>query len=157
MTRDDIVRKLDELAEAEAQKALLADDKQHAIEVAMPADVVKLLADIDAEFDMQARAVDANIEELETEIKAATSCCTESVKGAHKIAVLTPPKPQAEHPSDVAAYATDHPAVATYVKRTVTVEVDAEGLLRYAKTTDAEAARFITYTKPKVSIRDTKG
>lgn len=87
MTRDDIIRKLDELAEAEAQKELLASDKKRAIEAAMPPEVVKALQDIDAEFDMEERALNANIADLQEEIKAGTLQTCETMRGKHMMAV----------------------------------------------------------------------
>ena len=87
MTREDIIRKLDELAEAEAQKQLLASDRQAAIVNVMPPEVVKALADIDAEYDMRERQVNANIAELQEDIKAGTLQTCETMRGQHMMAV----------------------------------------------------------------------
>lgn len=87
MTRDDIFEMIHQLEEAEAQKQLLTSDKRRIIASAVPPDVVKTLESIDAEFDMRARSLDANIADLKDQIKQAVLQTCETMHGQHIAAV----------------------------------------------------------------------
>ena len=83
----DIVEKLDRLAEFQAQRDLLNADKQAAIDSVLTPEIKARLAEIDAEFADKAAAVDENIDALEAEIKADVLTRGETIKGSRLMAV----------------------------------------------------------------------
>lgn len=76
----DIVQKLDELAEYQAQADVLSLQKRQLLEEAMPAEVKQRMAEIEAEFAGKGEAVSENIAALEVEIKEAVKAEGKSVK-----------------------------------------------------------------------------
>lgn len=64
-----IASMLDQLAEFKSQRDLVDIWKKEAIKKAMPPTVVKILEDINAEYDQKCEAVDENISNLEKAIK----------------------------------------------------------------------------------------
>jgi hypothetical protein len=82
-----ISEKLDRMAEFQAQKDLLAIDKQTLIDQVLTTEVKARLAEIETEFDGRAEAVDANIAALEAEIKEDVLKHGATVRGAYMMAV----------------------------------------------------------------------
>ena len=152
-TQDRIILMLDSLADMRSERELIAADKQNAIDRVLTAEVKAQLDAIDAEFGDQIGAADVKIAELEKATRLAAEVSPTSVRGARILAVITPPKAQVEHPVDVAAYAETHAPVKQFLRYEITV--DAEALKRYGKS-DPGVLPFISYTKPRVTLRDLK-
>ncbi|MHB0967418.1 MAG: hypothetical protein ACYC36_13295 [Bellilinea sp.] len=83
------VEMLDKLAELQAQRTLIELDKQKAVESVMTPEIKQQLADIEAEFATKYEGVDANIAELEAQIKDAVIENGASVKGSFLHAVYS--------------------------------------------------------------------
>lgn len=80
---------LEQLTELYAQRDLLHIDNASARDSAIPADVAKALADIDAEFMPKHQAIAEKIEELETQVKTAVLTEGVTVKGGALQAVFS--------------------------------------------------------------------
>jgi hypothetical protein len=65
----DITQKLDQLANYQAQRDVLELEKQALIDQILPPEIKARLEEIEAEFTGKRETVDANISELETEIR----------------------------------------------------------------------------------------
>jgi len=118
MTPDDQERirdMIDDLANMHARRALLVDDKKRAIEAAMPVEVVKALADIDAEFDMEARHVDSNITEREGEVRMAVLTFGDTIKAAYGRATWNKPRVTWDN-KGLDGYAIAHPEINVFRK-----------------------------------------
>lgn len=83
----DIANKLDQLAEARAQRDALALRKQTAVDAVLTPEIRTQLAAIDVEFSQQTGAIDANIAEMEAGIKLAVLAAGSTVKGTNLQAV----------------------------------------------------------------------
>jgi hypothetical protein len=77
----DISQKIDQLANYQAQRDVLELEKQALIDQLIPPEIKARIEEIEAEFSGQREAVDANIAELEDEIKAEVLRNGASVKG----------------------------------------------------------------------------
>jgi len=108
-----IVTMLDALAEMQAERDLLASDKQRMIEDAIsPAEVVKALAD-EAEFAMKGEGLQANITELDAAVKAQVLAHGDKVRGMHLQAVWTKGRVSWDTKA-LDGYAAAHPEIAQF-------------------------------------------
>jgi len=82
-----IEQMLDELAEMYAQRDLLDLRKQELIDKVYTPEIRKAVADIEAEFAVQAQGVTENIATMEAMVKDATLKSGATVKGSHLMAV----------------------------------------------------------------------
>jgi phage host-nuclease inhibitor protein Gam len=105
-----ISEKLDRMAEFQAQKDLLAIDKQTLIDQVLTTEVKARLAEIETEFDGRAEAVDANIAALEAEIKEDVLKHGATVRGAYMMAVWNKGRVAWDDRS-LSNYARSHPEV----------------------------------------------
>ena len=79
----DIIDKLAQLKELDAQAEIIRLDKQAAIDSVLTPEIKAQLSAIDAEFDPIAEAVNLTISVIEADIKTAVMAVGESVKGAY--------------------------------------------------------------------------
>lgn len=80
---ESITDKVNRLSEWQAQKDLLELDKQAQVKRIIPNDIAQFLADLEFEYKARVDALQANIEELTTEIRLAVLDSGESVRGMH--------------------------------------------------------------------------
>lgn len=112
-----IEQMLDQLAEFEAERDLIAVRKQEAIDAILTDEIREQLAFIDAEFDPLYAPVDEHISILTAGIKAAVIEHGASVKGQYKHAVLTPEKVTAKYNTEALdGYAATHPEILPFRK-----------------------------------------
>lgn len=111
-----ISEKLDRLAEFQAQKDLLAIDKQTLIDQVLTAEIKARLAEIEDEFTGRAEAVDANIGALEVEIKEDVLKHGATVRGAYFLAVWNKGRVAWDDRS-LSNYAHAHPEVLEFRKQ----------------------------------------
>ena len=86
-TEQTIKTLLAQLADMQAQKDLLALDKQALIDSILTPEQKAQLADIDAEFSERSTAIDANIAEAQERVKADVQALGKTVKSDHLQAV----------------------------------------------------------------------
>lgn len=84
---DEIVEKLNKLDEFCSKQELIQLDKQKLIDSVLTPEIKQKLADIDAEFAQQSKAVTDNIAALREEIEALTLVHGETVRGDKYMAV----------------------------------------------------------------------
>lgn len=84
---DEIVQKLDQLANFQAQKDYLGLQKKELIDQVLTPEIKARLEEIETEFAGRAEIVDANIQALEEEIKNELIKKGETVKGSFLSAV----------------------------------------------------------------------
>ena len=108
-----IADKLDRLAEFQAQKDMLAIDKQALIDQVLTPELKARLEEIDAEFAGRSEAVDANIAALETEIKEGVLSKGATVRGSHYMAVWNRGRVAWDDKS-LSHYAQAHPELLQY-------------------------------------------
>ncbi len=84
----DIQQQLDQLSELMAQRDVMRLDHQAQRDALIPEEIKAQLRDLELEQAAQAQAIDANIVELEAEVKRAVIAAGASVKGARLHAVL---------------------------------------------------------------------
>lgn len=77
----DIISKLAQLKELDAQAEIIRLDKQNAIDSVLTPEIKAQLSAIDAEFDPLTEAVNSTIAVIEAEVKAGVLAVGESVKG----------------------------------------------------------------------------
>ena len=111
-----IAEKLDRLAEFQAQKDLLAIDKQALIDEILTAEIKAKLAEIDAEFAGRAEAVDANIAELESEIKEEVLKHGATVRSEYLLAVWSKGRVSWDDHA-LSSYAHSHPELLSFRKQ----------------------------------------
>jgi hypothetical protein len=111
-----ISEKLDRLAEFQAQKDMLALDKQALIDQVLTAEIKARLAEIDEEFGGRAEAVDEHIAALEAEIKEEVLQHGATVRGAHFMAVWSKGRVAWDDRS-LSNYARAHPEVLEFRKQ----------------------------------------
>jgi hypothetical protein len=111
-----ISEKLDLLAEFQAQKDLLAIDKQALIDQVLTPEIKARLAEIDAEFASRSEVVDVNITALEAEIKDDVIQHGATVRGAHLLAVWNRGRVSWDDRS-LSDYARSHPEVLSFRKQ----------------------------------------
>ena len=111
-----IAEKLDRLAEFQAQKDLLAIDKQALIDQILTAEIRAKLAEIEAEFDGRNEAVDANIAELESEIKEEVLQHGATVRSEHLLAVWNKGRVSWDD-NGLSSYAHSHPELLSFRKQ----------------------------------------
>jgi hypothetical protein len=87
MNENELIAKLDVLADYKAQADLLAIEKKQLLEAAMPTEVRQRMEEIEAEFSDKGKAVSENSSALEAEIKKAVVELGASVKGHYLHAV----------------------------------------------------------------------
>lgn len=78
---DDLIQKLDQLANFMAQRDVLNLQKQELIDQVLTPEIKARLEEIEAEFGGRMEAVDANIAELEAEVRQQVLQHGSSVKG----------------------------------------------------------------------------
>ncbi len=108
-----IVEKLNRLEEFHAQREALSTQKQALIDGVLTPEVRARMAEIEAEFGQKAEALGANIESLETEIKAETLAHGETVKSGRFQAVWNKGRDTWDG-KGLGAYAAAHPEVLAF-------------------------------------------
>ena len=78
-----VIQKLGQLKELDAQKEVLRLDRQVAIDAVFTDEIKVKLAAIDAEFDPLVGAVNNTISAIESDIKIAVLAAGESIKGVY--------------------------------------------------------------------------
>lgn len=110
-----IQTQLDQLSELMAQRDVMRLDHQAQRDALIPEDIKTQLRDLEIEQLAQAQAIDANIAELETEIKRAVLAAGASVKGTRLHAVWV--KGRVTFDSKyIEGYAIAHPELLAYRK-----------------------------------------
>jgi len=110
-----ITTMLDALAEMQAERDLLDNDKQRAIDAILTPEIVKAVADISAEFAMKGEGLQANIAELEAAVKAQVLAHGETIKGARLQACWTKGRVSWDTKM-LDGYAAAHPEIARFRK-----------------------------------------
>lgn len=110
-----IIEKLDTLAEFQAQRDVLNLDKQAALDSLLTPEIKARMADIEAEFGGKAQAVNDNIARLETEVKDDILAHGETVKGARLMAVWVKGRVSWDTKA-LDGYAAAHPELTTFRK-----------------------------------------
>jgi len=86
-TETTIKAQLDQLAELQSRRDLLALNKQALIDSLLSPEVKAQLADIEAEFSEQFEAIDARVAEAQEQIKADVQAQGKTIRGARLQAV----------------------------------------------------------------------
>lgn len=107
---NEIVTKLTQLQELDAQADIIRLDKQAAIDEVLTDEVKAQLSAIDAEFDPITSAVRDTIGKLEGEIKIAVLAHGETVKGSKYKAIWTKPRVTWNNKA-LEGYAAAHPEI----------------------------------------------
>ena len=110
-----IEQMLDQLAEFEAQRDLIAVRKQEAVDAVLTDEIKAKLAEIDAEFDPLYQPVNEQIETLTAGIKAAVIEHGATVKGQYRQAVLSSGRVSWDTKA-LDGYAAAHPEIAPFRK-----------------------------------------
>jgi hypothetical protein len=113
--KEQIIEKLNQLSEAEAQLAVLRLDKQEAINSVLSPEIKAALAAIDLEMSPMFEAVEATITALTAVVKALVVEAGESVKGDHLHAVYAKGRESWDGKS-LSGYAAAHPEILTFRK-----------------------------------------
>jgi len=111
---EQILEKLDELQDFDAQKQSVERDKQAAIDGVLTDEIKEKLREIDAEFDPIAQGLDAIIASVEDDVKQLTLSLGETVKGAY-IAVYNRPR-VSWNTKELDGYAAAHPEIEQFRK-----------------------------------------
>ena len=112
---NEIIKRLDELAEAQARKTLLNIDKQNMIDRVLTAEIKTDLAAIDAEFENPENGINIQIAELTNEIKALTVLVGKSQAGTYLKAIYVKGR-QTWNTKGLFGYAVDHPEIGQFLK-----------------------------------------
>jgi phage host-nuclease inhibitor protein Gam len=110
-----ITDKLNQLANFQSQRDILALDKQAKIDSVLTPEIKRLLADIEHEYAAMFDAVDANIAEITESVKADVLEHGDKVKGNHLQAVWTKGR-VAWNTDALDGYAVDHPELFAFRK-----------------------------------------
>ena len=110
-----VITKLTQLEELDAQTELIRLDKQKAINTILTDEVKAQLAAIDAEFDPMTDAVRETIGKLEGEVKLAVLAHGETVKGSKYKAIFGKGRISWDA-KGLAGYAVVHPEVEAFKK-----------------------------------------
>ena len=89
---NEIITKLNRLAEARAHKDLIELNRKLSVDAAMPPEVKSALENINAEYDEQALAATNEVTRLEAEIKADVLQVGDTVRGSQIMAVFIRPR-----------------------------------------------------------------
>ena len=115
MNEKEIIQKLDQLAEYQAQRDAAMLEKQALLDKIYTAEIKARMAEIEAEFAGKTEGVAVNIAALELEIKQAIIAHGASVKGSVFHAVFAKGRVSWDTKS-LDGYATAHPELLTFRK-----------------------------------------
>ena len=89
MNNNEIIEKLDKLADFQANRDLLDLQKQELIDQILTPEIKEKLAEINTEFVAKAESVNANIDYLERDVKTSVIEVGETIRGQFLMAVWT--------------------------------------------------------------------
>jgi hypothetical protein len=103
--------KLDTIANWQAQKDVMALDKQALVDSVLTPEIKSKLAEIDAEFAGKTEVIDANIATLQEEVEAEVLAQGTTVKGTYLMAVWNKGREGGWDGAKLAGFAMAHPEI----------------------------------------------